>query len=303
MADILVSKEDIVRGLVELGLHPASVVLVHSSLSSFGRVEGGADTVVNALLEALGKDGTLVVPTFNASPGEFDPSKTPSTTGAITEAVRTRPQAVRSHHPTHSIAAIGPLAADIVEGHERVSAFGRGSPLFKLLQVRGSVLMLGTNHTSNSMVHVAEEIAGVGYLDRSQPVKLISPSGKTTTKWIRRPGCSMGFGEIEETLQEGDAIVETMIGKCRARLVTARAIVDAALEALKLDPEALLCDRPDCGSCAEARAILAALQVEAQEQEIIELAEQDERTVRLIEKQLSGSVTFFDPDGYEHSPN
>lgn len=303
MAELVVTREDIARGLRELGLKPGDVVVVHSSLSSFGTVEGGAEAVVDALLEVLGGTGTLVVPTFNAQPGVFDPDTTPSVCGAVTEAVRKRPEAVRSHHPTHSVAAIGPLAPGIVEGHQQVHAFGRGSALFKVLQAKGKVLQLGTTHTSNSMIHVAEEIANAGYLDRSRQVRMKTRTGKIAARWIRKPGCSMGFDVVEPGLLANGSISEIQMGRCRARLMTARAVVDAAVRALKEDPEALLCNRPECGSCAEARATLAAHQVEAQEKEIMEQAEEDERTVRLIERQLSGKVTFFDSDSYDHSPN
>ncbi len=289
---------------MELGLRSGDTVLVHASLSSFGTVDGGADTVVDAILRVIGNTGSLLAPTFNHSPGVFDPARTPSLCGAVTEAMRLRPDSVRSLHPTHSIAAIGPLARTLTEGHDKVHAFGRGSPLFKMVQARGKVLQLGTTHTTNSVVHVAEEIAGVGYLDRSQPVLIKTPGGRVLTKWIRRPGCSMGFDKIEPALREKGAVAETIIGKCRARLVSAREVVDAAVEALRLDPEALLCSRPDCGTCAESRAALGALRSEAEDSEVVRMAEEDERTVRLLEERLNaGPVRFYDADDYEHSPN
>lgn len=300
----MVTSKDIEAGLRSLGLEPGDTVVVHSSLSSFGEVEGGADAVVDALIEVLGPEGTLVVPTFNFNPGVFDPRETPSVVGKITEAVRTRPEAIRSLHPTHSVAAIGRLAELITEGHDQAHPFGRGSALFKVLQARGKILQLGTTHTTNSMIHVAEEIAGVPYLDRSRQVGIKTPRGKVVGKWVRRPGCSRGFDVIEDSLQEQGAIRETMIGGCRARLMSARAVVDAATEALRLDPEALLCDLPDCGSCAEARAVMATLAIEEMDKEVTELAEQEERAMRLIEKQFEGtSIAFFEHDKSDQSPN
>ncbi|WP_347246334.1 AAC(3) family N-acetyltransferase, partial [Thermogutta sp.] len=136
----MVTKQHIIDGLRELGLRAGDTVVVHSSLSSFGKVQGGAETVVEALLEVLGPEGTLAVPTFNFEPDVFDPDSTPSVVGQITEAVRKLPGAIRSKHPTHSVAAIGRLARVITEGHENVSPFGRGSALFKLLQANGKVL-------------------------------------------------------------------------------------------------------------------------------------------------------------------
>lgn len=83
----MVTRNDLMRDLVSLGLPEGGTVMVHSSLRSIGTVEGGADTVVEALLQCLGPEGTLVVPTFTfASPGQpgfiFDPAETRQLTGA-----------------------------------------------------------------------------------------------------------------------------------------------------------------------------------------------------------------------------
>jgi aminoglycoside 3-N-acetyltransferase len=300
----MVTKEDIIKGLRMLGLRPGDGVVVHSSLSSFGRVEGGADTVVDAILEVIGPEGTLVVPTFNYEPEVFDPQETPSVVGAITEAVRKRPNAIRSKHPTHSVAAIGRLADVIVEDHEKVHPFGRGSALFKLLQANGKILQLGTDMTTCSMVHVAEEIAEVPYLDRQRNVAIKLPNGQTVRRWVRRPGCSQGFGVLEDVLRERGQLIETTIGKCRARMCKARDLVQAALDMLRTDPESLLCKRPDCGSCAEARAMIAARQTEAQDREVTELSEQEEQTIRLIEKKFEDvTIEPFEIAKGDHQPN
>ena len=300
----MVTKQEIIDGLKDLGLRAGDAVVVHSSLSSFGRVEGGAQTVVDALLEVIGPKGTLAVPTFSFEPDVFDPEQTPSTVGKIAETVRKLPGAIRSKHPTHSVAAIGPLARVITEGHENTDPFGRGSALFKLLQANGKVLQLGVDQTTCSMVHVAEEIVGLPFLDRRRCVGVRMPDGKVIRKWVRRPGCSRGFGVLDAPLRQRGQLSETMIGKCRARLFTARALVEAAVEMLRSDPESLLCTRPDCGNCAEARAMIAALSSESQDREVTELAEQEERTIRLIEKQFDDvEITYFEPEKHRHSPN
>lgn len=290
----MLTRNDIRTALEALGLGPGDTVLVHSSLSSFGEVDGGAEGVVDAILELIGSAGTLVVPTFNYTPGLFDPKTTPSVCGAITEAVRKRTNALRSDHPTHSVAAIGPLAEVITEGQEDVNAFGRGSSLYRLLQAKGKVLLLGVSHIASSIIHVAEEMANLPYLDRSRQIEFRTRQGKIARKWIRRPGCSIGFNVIEEPLQEEDAIAETFIGSCRARLMTARSVVNAAVNMLKFDPESLLCERPDCSACAEARAMITAKEIEKQDQEVMELAAEEDRTLRLIESRFeAGRIDFF----------
>lgn len=300
----MVRKDDIINGLRKLGLKTGDTLVVHSSLSSFGRVSGGAETVVDAVIEVIGCTGTLVVPTYTYGLDVYDPAMSKSLNGAITEAVRKRPNAIRSKHPSHSVASIGRLAEIITEDVEKHTPFGRGSALFNVLQAKGKILLLGTTHTANSMVHVAEEIQKVAYLDRSRNVKIKTANGSVISKWIRRPGCSRGFDVIEESLEVRKAIKETLIGNCAAILTDARSVVDAAIEILKADPEGLLCDDPECESCAEARAMLAATDADVQDKEIVELAEEEEKTRKFVERQLEGKpVKYFDSDEEYYSSN
>lgn len=141
-----VSKEDIAEGLRKLGLKKDDVVGVHSSLSSFGYVEGGADAVIDALLEVVGEEGSIVMPTHSTNRVfvdltpelkaanvswllkilPYDPEETPCSTGAIPEAFRKRVGVKRSFHPLLSLAAIGPKAGEIVEaGCEGALSAGR----------------------------------------------------------------------------------------------------------------------------------------------------------------------------------
>ena len=150
----LVTREDIVAGLREIGLQPGDLVQVHSSLSAFGYVEGGADAVADALIETLGPDGTLMVPTFNHGSVEiFDVATSPSSNGKITEVVRLRPEAHRSIHPTHPYAAIGPLAEWLTGEHLDIGTFDWECPLGKLTQRDGLILLLGVGMNSNTIAH------------------------------------------------------------------------------------------------------------------------------------------------------
>ena len=101
------NRNELENAFRSLGLGQGDIVFVHSSLSSIGYVEGGADTVVDALLGVLSQEGTLAVPTFTDSDGGvlFDPVADRSGMGRISETVRTRPQALRSVHMYHSVAA------------------------------------------------------------------------------------------------------------------------------------------------------------------------------------------------------
>src|SRR5687767_7285300 len=111
MADV--TKQDIIDGIRSLGVQPGDLMLVHSSLSSFGRVDGGAKAVVEALVDMVAPGGTVILPTFNYGSLPYDPATTQSLTGAISDAFWRLPGAVRSRHPTHAFAAMGPLAEEM----------------------------------------------------------------------------------------------------------------------------------------------------------------------------------------------
>ena len=160
-------QEQIAEALQTLGLHTGNIVFVHSSLSSIGYVEGGADAVVDAFLDVIGSTGTLVVPAFTFSHGGklnpvFDPIRDASEMGRITEVARTRPGARRSRHLLHSVAALGPHAEEItaVHGH---SAWAADGPFWKLYELDAHILMLGVPYLRCTFFHVIEQLVQVRY--------------------------------------------------------------------------------------------------------------------------------------------
>jgi Aminoglycoside N3''-acetyltransferase len=163
-----VKKQDIIDGLRKLGLKSGDHTIVHSSLKSLGHVEGGADAVIDAVIETVGFDGTMLVPTnvFSGSVTEFlrsnraiDMRTAPSLKGVITETLRKRPGALRSIHPSHPVAAIGYKAAELLsEHHLDNSPAGAKSPYGKLAQLdNGRILLLGVTNSNNTTIHTAEE--------------------------------------------------------------------------------------------------------------------------------------------------
>lgn len=229
-----------------------------------GWVEGGATTVVDALLESLGPAGNLMLPTFNYThplPRPcFDPAQTPCRTGAIPETARKQQHAVRSVHPTHSVVVFGPRADELTSGHLETRAFGVGSPLDRLLDLGGKILLLGVGHTSNSALHVVEEHAGrpkVPWSVELPEIKIRLPGGEMINHRIdTSPSCSTGFGDAEATLRAADAIQDVRVADARGQLVDGRSLRDAMLERILREPEALLCNRPDCVCCNGTRRLL-----------------------------------------------
>ena len=179
----LVGRDRLAADLRSLGLQQGQDLLIHCSLRQVGRIDGGAATLLNAIVDVAGPEATLVVPaqtTLNsltsrafvsatagleaeerarfiaAMPG-FDPASTPSADmGAFAEYVRTRPSASRSHHPQASFAAIGPSAHTCTSVHDLECHLGDRSPLGWLYAANAAILLLGVRYSACTAFHLAE---------------------------------------------------------------------------------------------------------------------------------------------------
>ena len=150
-----------------LGLHRGMRLLVHSSLISFGRIEGGAPTIYEALRRTIGAEGTIAVPTytFHLGPDDvFDPAATPSHGfGAFSEWVRQHPHAHRGLCPIHGHTSIGP-DAKVVEKADETQSVGPGSAFDAMHRAGFQLLLLGCSFQQGaSFVHHAEAAVGVPY--------------------------------------------------------------------------------------------------------------------------------------------
>jgi aminoglycoside 3-N-acetyltransferase len=179
-SDRPVTIDRLLADLRALGLTAGDDVLVHASLSALGWVPGGAPTVVDALMGTVTDAGTLVMPTHTGQYSDpegwenppvpedwqptiretmpaYRPAVTPTRgVGAVPECFRSYPAVTRSDHPVVSFAAWGARAEFVVEGHELDRALGEGSPLARVYDLGGSVLLLGVGHDRNSSAHLAE---------------------------------------------------------------------------------------------------------------------------------------------------
>jgi aminoglycoside 3-N-acetyltransferase len=157
--------------LAQLGLATGAVVMVHASLRSVGPVVGGANVIVQALLDVIGVSGTLMAyvdfePFFDEADDEipvFDKrvARAARDHGVLHEVLRTWPGALRSDHPDAGVAAIGRLAEWITSDHPFAYGYGNGTPFDKALQAHVQVLMLGAPLDTITLLHCAEHHARI----------------------------------------------------------------------------------------------------------------------------------------------
>ena len=250
-----VTKSQIRAGLQALGVVSGDLLLVHSSLRSFGYVDGGAEAVLDALLEAVGESGTVLVPTLTFSilksrPHFFSVRSTPSSSGRITETLRQRAAARRSRHPVSSAAAIGAQAAYLTAAHADTPC-GPDSPYYRLYERGGKVVFFGASLGSNSVFHCAEEIAQPAYLGYAAIEAAIveEANGRRRTVTARRYDCFdrgviRHLGNMEPVFRERGLLRRTVIGESRTYLIDAQTNVDVSCEVLKTNPHYILSPLP-----------------------------------------------------------
>jgi aminoglycoside 3-N-acetyltransferase len=237
--------------LRELGVVEGSVLLVHSSLRRLGYVAGGAQAVVDALLAAVGGDGTVVVPAFSAELSDparwiappvpeswwpilrnetpaFDPRVTPTRhMGAIVDCFLRYPDVRRSQHPRDSFAARGPHARAIVDEHRLAYALGEHSPLARIYDLDGWVLLLGVDHGNNTSLHLAEYRADMAATDAIEEGAPVMIDGRR--QWVTyadRSGDDADFATLGEAFAQTGNERGGRVGTGTARLMRQRGIVD-----------------------------------------------------------------------------
>ena len=245
----LVTRDAVSTQLRRLGVETGEILLVHSSLSSLGWVNGGAVAVVQGLLDALGPSGTLVVPTqsgglsdpavwgnppvpeewwdmIRATMPGYDPLITPSRgVGVIPETVRTWPGALRRAHPQTSFAALGPRAAEIVDGHAPDCRLGERSPLARLERLGARVLLLGAGYDACTSFHLAE------YRIPSPRVPVGRPAPGGGWETVTEVSITSDrFDELGHDFERDRPVVRGKVGAADVRLFpVADAVADARL--------------------------------------------------------------------------
>ncbi|MGV6861953.1 MAG: AAC(3) family N-acetyltransferase [Putridiphycobacter sp.] len=164
----ILTKSDLLTDLIRIGIKPGDTVLVHSALSRIGFLKDGPKTFVEALLEAVGPEGNILMPTSPNSAFQlnyiqntpyFDVLNSPSRTGAITEYFRTLPEAKRSLHPTEPVSAVGPRANYFIQDHfNQLTPYNQNSPFYKVADQKGKILYVGvTLDNAGTSLHTLED--------------------------------------------------------------------------------------------------------------------------------------------------
>lgn len=253
----MVTKEDILAGLRRLGLKPGDGLMVHASLKSFGYVDGGARTVIAALMAALTPEGTLLMPSFNhgvpfaaGGAGYFQPEATPTINGTIPDTFWRMPAVYRSLNPTHAFAAWGKHARRYTEFHHRTLTMGPDSPLGLLYADDGYVLLIGVDYAVNTFHHVVEMTNAVpclGLRTEAYPVRL--PEGRLvmgrTWGWREKLCPLTDENRYHPAMKARGLQKETVVGQSRLILFRLRDCFEIVAEVLREGKDGF----PPCHLC------------------------------------------------------
>ena len=243
------SRVDLQRQLATLGVERGTILVVHTSFKAIGPIDGGPRGLIDALLDALGPEGTLVMPAMADSDDDaFDLAVTPCRTmGIVADTFWRLPGVLRSDSP-HSFAAIGPRAAEIAAPHPPDLPHGPDSPIGRVHDLDGSVLLLGVGHDANTTVHLAEYLAEVPY--RIPKFCVVRREGvPVRVEYAEIDHCCRNFRLVGEWLAARGLERRGPVGHGTARLARAREIVTTVVPELRSDPYRFLCRQGTCDEC------------------------------------------------------
>lgn len=252
---IPITIDSLKRDLKALEVKPASTIIMHSALSQIGWTVGGPVSVIKAVIEILTPKGTLVMPSFtgdNSEPSKWEnppvpqewwdiirnnmPAYQPSITptrglGIIAETFRKYPGVIRSNHPISSFAAWGKNAKKITENHELDSDLGENSPLARIYDLDGQILLIGVSHSNNSSLHLAEyrcEYDGKRFTPTGSAIKV-----KNERKWVVWSELNHINDDFEKLGHDFEMIIPykpKKVGLAESRLLSQRKMIDFAVK-------------------------------------------------------------------------
>jgi len=268
----VVRRRDVVSALRRAGLKAGDLAFVHSRMSVLGHVVGGPDAVIDACLDVLGPEGTLLMPAFTCSEifvagrqwmqtafRPFGLKNCRPWVGRIPTRFLERKGVLRSAHPTHSVAGAGPLAdACLREHRENDAPCCRRSPLGQLLDGDGKILWIGASLGTTTFFHLLEDELRLPYLQDALCAVERADGTRATVGVPRYPTGHRDFygPRAEESkifrrlIEDGLAVRRARLGFGAVKLISAPRLHELGMAALRDDPNLLLCDNPDCPFCS-----------------------------------------------------
>ena len=246
----------LVPELLDLGVAPGGVLLVHTSFRAVRPVAGGPAGLIVALRTALGPEGTLVMPSWtgdDATP--FDPERTPAAAdlGITADTFWRMPGVIRSDH-LFAFAAAGPMAARILGDPLPLPPHIPASPVGRVHELDGQVLLLGVGHDADTTLHLAEIVAGAPYRVPKQ-CTVLRNGAAVRLEYLENDHCCTRFALADYWLRARGLQREGRVGRAVARLARSRDIVAVAREHISADPLIFLHPADaGCADCDAARA-------------------------------------------------
>jgi aminoglycoside 3-N-acetyltransferase len=246
------------RDFDALGVKTGSVIIMHCSLSKIGWTVGGPVAVIKALMQTLTTGGTLIMPTFsgdNTDPSQWEnppvpeswwniirnempayhPDITPTRgVGKIVETFRKWPNVIRSNHPVSSFAAWGKYSRFITKDHELTADLGEDSPLARIYELNGQILLVGVSHENNTSLHLAEYRSDYPKKQyRLNGSAMLIDNKRQWVEWEELNIDSDDFEQLGKDFESKINYTSHKVGLAEARLLSQRAMVDFAIEWFK----------------------------------------------------------------------
>lgn len=252
----VISQATVTEQILNLGVIPGGVLLVHCAFSKVRPIEHGPPGLIAALQTALGPMGTLVMPSMTDDDDHpFDPHRTPCLgLGIVAHTFWQLTNVRRSDNP-HAFAASGPQVQHITADHPLDLPHGLNSPVGRVYELDGQVLLLGVGHDSNTTIHLAESLAGVRY--RRPKYLMIKEQGQLKRfDYAEIDHCCQNFNLVDNWLEAEGLQRKGTIGHAEARLIKSRDVVRVVTERLKVNETTFLHPFGVDEECDEARASL-----------------------------------------------
>ncbi len=233
-----------------LGVEPGAVLVVHTSFRAVRPVENGPTGLIEALRRALGPDGTLVMPSWTGDDdAPFDPRTTAANAdlGVTADTFWRMPGVRRSAHP-FAFAAVGPHAERVTVDPLAIPPHRPESPIGRVHELDGQVLLLGVGHDADTTLHLAEAMSEVPYRT-SKHITVLEDGGPKRIEYTETDHCCQRFTFADEWLRERGLQREGIVGSAHARLMRSRDIVRVAVEQLRGDRVLFLHPRGECEEC------------------------------------------------------